>query len=92
MGVFVHNAINGKTSKHGVDIVKAVQPQHGHSTRQVENKILYNRSHSTKQYEHSFSYRAAKIWNQIPLKLKNSRTATDLKNKWQGSLIDQLLN
>ena len=91
MGVFVHKALHGKTSKHGVDIVKAVLPQHGHCTRQVANKILYNKTHTSKQYERSVSYRAAKIWNQIPLKLKSLRTATDLKNKWQGSLIDEFL-
>ena len=88
IGVFVHKAINGNTSKHGIEMVRGLRPQHHYSTRQVERNFLYNRTHSTKQLEKSISYRAAKVWNDIPQKHKNLETAASLKNAWQGSMID----
>ena len=91
-GVFVHKAINGRSSLHGIRTVQGLRPQHEYNTRQVKNKSLNNRTHTTKLFERSITYRAAKVWNEVPLEVKNSETATKMKNTWQGSLINKYLN
>ena len=50
-----------------------------------------NSAHTTKQLEKSISYRAVKVWNEIPVEYKNLKTTASLKNKWQGSLVDKFM-
>ena len=90
-GVFVHKAINGHSSQHGITTVHALRPQHYHNTRQVKNKTLHNKMHRTALFEKSISYRAAKVWNQIPPNMKDLETASKMKNTWQGSLVGKFL-
>ena len=73
-------------------MVENLLPQHHYRTHQVETDYLYNRSHTTKQLEKSISYRTAKVWNDIPLTLKNFVNPTTMKNKWQGMEIDFFKN
>ena len=86
--VFVHKAVNGKSSAHATQMVERLRPQHSYHTRQVDNGYLYNQAHSTVQLEKSISYRASKTWNEVPSNLKNLTSATTMKNKWQGLEID----
>ena len=89
-GVFIHNAINGKSSQHGIKMVEGLKPSHNYRTRHVEKKHLNSKFHTTKQLERSISLRTAKVWNEIPPALKAYGSANTMKNKWQGTLIDTL--
>ena len=86
--VFVHKAMKGKTSEHGMNMVNGLRPKHNHRMRQVENQMLHSLTHSTKQVEKSITCRAIKVWNDVPVSLKKIENSTSLKNKWQGLLID----
>ena len=90
-GVFVHKAVNGKSSRHAVNMVEALLPRHKYATRATQRGDFNSKAHTTTQLERAISLRAAKVWNSIPQTMKTGLEANTMKNKWQGQLIDAFL-
>ena len=90
-GVFIHKAVNGKGSWHGMKMVEALKPRHSFGTRSVRRNNLNSQVHTTKQLERAISFRTTRVWNNIPPDLKTLENANTMKSKWQGQLIDAFL-
>ena len=68
---YVYKALNGQTPEFISGCFKKVSETHNRNLRSVDNDLLHNPNSRTKFYENSFTASAAKLWNQIPLHIRN---------------------
>ena len=88
LGVFVHKALKGQSSRHSANKISSLIPKHKYATRQKTTRKLECTQHRSALVERSVFYRAMNVWNSIPPLLRNIDTTISFKNKYQTRLLE----
>ena len=67
----VYKALNGLVPEYISEIFVKISDTHIRILRSVDNELLRIPGSRTKIYENSFTISAAKLWNEIPLYIRN---------------------
>ena len=75
----VYKALNGLAPEYISEIFVKISDTHNRILRSVDNELLRIPGSRTKIYENSFTISAAKLWNEIPLYIRNIKDLETLK-------------
>ena len=87
LGVMAHKFINSRgpselTRTYREHTIK----QHGHNTRSASRGDMKTLAHKTSRFDKSTLQRATKLWNQIPLNIRNTENTSSFKKQFQSHL------
>lgn len=88
-GVFVHKALNQKSSYHATTSINNLLPRHSYSTRQKLDNRLNSQTHSTARSEKSVIYRSTHAWNSFPREIRFIEDTKNFKDTLQRFYIDK---
>ena len=77
----VYKALNGLAPEYISEIFVKISDTHNRILRSVDNELLRIPGSRTKIYENSFTISAAKLWNEVPLYIRNIKDLETFKNK-----------
>ena len=83
MAVMAHKTLHGRAPLPQVQQFLKCLPQHEHNTRAATQATFMYQKHRHSKIETSSIYRAMKIWNNIPIKLRNITNQNTFKNSFQ---------
>ena len=84
--IFTYKALNGQTPEYITNLLKPVAETRDRHLRSSSNGTLaVPRSH-TSIFDNSFSVSAPKLWNSLPVYLRNSSTLNGFKSGLRNAL------
>ena len=87
--VMVYKTLQGRAPNPQIKEIRNRLPQHHYTTRATtQNTFIYKKHKNTKN-EHSTMYKATRVWNKIPVTIKNQDTQETFKNKLQAHYTQQ---
>ena len=85
--IFTYKALNGQTPEYITNLLKPVAETRDRHLRSSSNGTLaVPRSH-TSIFDNSFSVSAPKLWNSLPVDLRNSSTLNGFKSGLRNALL-----
>ena len=78
--VFTYKALNSLTFQYITDLLKPVSETHSRTLRSSVNGALAVPRSRFSLFDRSYSYSAPKLWNSIPIPVRNSSTLNSFKN------------
>ena len=82
----VYKALKGLSPEYVSEIFVKSSYTRNRILRSVENELLRIPGSQTKIYENSFTISAAKLWNEIPLCIRNMKDLETFKQQMKSSL------
>ena len=82
----IYKALNGQTPEYISDCFTKISETHNRNLRSVDNDLLHIPNSRTHFYENSFTVSAAKLWNQIPLHIRNINCLNSFKTALKSYL------
>ena len=82
----VYKALNGLAPEYISEIFVKIYDTHNRILRSVDNELLRIPGSRTKIYENSFTISAAKLWNEIPLYIRNIKDLETFEKQMKSFL------
>ena len=79
----IYKCLNNSAPKQLAETFEYVHQHHDYRTRSATNKDLLLPRAKTSLFQHSFAYYGAKIWNQLPLNIRNSSSICTFKSNFK---------
>ena len=89
--VFTYKALNGQTPQYITDLLKPVAETCDRHLRSSTNGTLVVPRSTTTVYDRSFSVSAPRLWNSLPVDLRNSQSLGGFKNSLRNVLDDNIV-
>lgn len=83
----VYKALNELAPEYISDIFIKVSDSHTRTLRSTDNDLLRIPSSKTNFFENSFTISASKLWNQLPLDIRNSPSQSAFKTSLKAHLL-----
>ena len=83
----VYKALNGLAPEYISDIFTKVSESHMRNLRSVDYDLLRVPSSRTSYYENSFTISSAKLWNELPLDIRNISVLNTFKNTLKAHVL-----
>ena len=77
--VFTYKALNNLTPQYITDLLKPISDAHTRTLRSSVSGALAVPRSRTSLFDRSYSYSAPKLWNSIPISVRNSATPSSFK-------------
>lgn len=84
--VFVYKALNNLSPQYIADLLRPVSETHSRTLRSSVNGALAVPRSRSSLFDRSFSYTAPRLWNSIPLLIRNSSTVNSFKHNVKSFL------
>lgn len=84
--VFIYKALNGLTPEYITSLLKPMAETHDRHLRSSVNGTLAVPRSRTSLYDRSFSVTAPRLWNSLPISLRNSSTLNIFKTNLTNAL------
>lgn len=84
--IFTYKALNGQTPQYISELLKPVAETHDRHLRSWSNGTLAVPRSRTAVFDRSFSVSAPKLWNSLPVAVRNSQTLNGFKNSLRNAL------
>ena len=78
--VFTYRAMNNLTPQYISDLLKPVSETHNRALRSSVNGALAVPRSRSSLFDRSYSYTAPKLWNSIPIQVRNSQSLKCFKD------------
>ncbi len=76
----MYKCMNGMCPEYLTSSIKPISKIHKLNLRSVEDKKLYVPKPKTELYRKCFAYSGAKVWNSLPLSVKNATSVNEFKH------------
>ena len=83
--IMVYKALHGQTPSYITDMFTPLNEIHEYSLRSTSSRNVFLEGGNTEYHRKSFSYLAAKEWNQLPGNVKESATLPTFKHLIKSS-------
>ena len=87
--VMVYKTLDGRAPNPQIQEIRNCLPQHTYSTRATTQNTFIYKKHKHSKNENSTIYKATRIWNKIPLNIRNQDTQDKFKNTLQAYITQQ---
>lgn len=84
--VFIYKALNNLSPQYIADLLRPVSETHSRTLRSSVNGALAVPRSRSSLFDRSFSYTAPRLWNSIPLLIRNSSTVNCFKHNVKSFL------
>ena len=84
--VMVFKTLEGRAPTPQIQEIRNCLPKHQYLTRATTQNTFIYKKHKHSKNEHSTIYKATRIWNQIPIKIRHQDTQDKFKNTLQNYL------
>ena len=88
-GVFIHKALQNKSSHHATTSVANLLPKHSYHTRQKHENKFNSRHHHTTLAEKSVLYKSTHSWNSFPRSIRDIESTKTFKDRLQQFYINE---
>ena len=89
--VFTYKSLNGRTPQYITDLLKPVPETRDRHLRSSTNGTLVVPRSTTTVYDRSFSVSTPRLWNSLPVDLRNSQSLSGFKNRLRNVLDDNIV-
>ena len=90
--VMVYKTLEGRAPIPQIHDIRNCLPQHTYSTRATTQNTFIYKKHKHSKNENSTIYKATRIWNKIPINIRNQDTQVKFKNTLQAYITQQQYN
>ena len=87
--ILTYKSLNGMAPSYMSDLLKNVSSVHSRNLRSVSNNTLHIPRSKTKKHESSFSVLAPRLWNSLPIHIRESSTLSAFKSRLQQYFLSQ---
>ena len=84
----VYKALNGLAPEYISNIFTKVSDSHVRNLRSVDNDLLHDPSSKTGYFENYFTLSSGKLWNELPLGIRNCSSLNTFKNTLKTYLLN----
>ena len=84
--VLTYKAMNKLTPQYITDLLKPVAETHNRTLRSSVNGALAVPRSRSSLFDRLYSYTAPKLWNSIPIPIRNASSLTSFKNRIKSNL------
>ena len=85
----VYKALHGLAPEYFSDVFTRISMVHNRNLRSVDNDLLRVPTSKTNFYENSFTISATKLWNIIPLNIRNIERLNEFKRALKSYLLSK---
>ena len=85
----VYKALHGLAPEYLIDVFTRISMVHNRNLRSVDNDLLRVPTSKTNFYENSFTISATKLWNVIPLNIRNIEGLNEFKRALKSYLLSK---
>ena len=88
--LLTYKALNGEAPVYISDLITTYQPSR--TLRSASQYLLQEAPAKSKTYGRSFSVAAPRLWNRLPLAIRNSQTTSQFKSRLKTHLFNEAFN